>query len=405
MISMFEGLSEVNWEQVSGCYSSGAKVPTCVNALVNGNEQQYSEAIEFFWSECFHQGTRFEMSALVVPFLFEALHHTARDRKLSLINLILGIGVGHAEFFLPFGFDVETEEKNYQNGDRFANALYSFDCDRAAYWSVHNHAYSLLELLSTSYNSETRSLAATAIAHFAQPLCQHAESLIELAMSESDDSVLQIFLLAYGMLARFQGSVDLDRLTGFLEEGNLRTVRLCAAIASVTATDGKAVSEAIDVLLSAIANYWKLDFVRPVATHWNEGDLIGYAVQVCGMLDSSYKNRTVEAICHCLKTCDACTNVVPETLLDLLFPKRGNDAVWKVSEFNEVQLESLRILLNTSHWNVWTLSGRFVPAKLTGDDFRNATSEFLQSVVGDPNADSKTNLGNVSSWGFKQNWS
>ena len=401
---MFDELSKVNWEHVSGCYSNGVKVPTYMNALVNGNEEQYSEAIEYFWSECFHQGTRFEISELVVPFLFEALQHAARERKLSLINLILGIGVGHADFFLPSGFDVETEEERYQTGDRFDNVLYSSDCDRAAYWSVHHLVSLLVEFISTSYDNETRSLAATAIAHFAQPLCQQAELLIESAMSESDDSVLQIFLLTYGMLARYQGSADFQRLSRFLEQGNSRTVQLCAAIAWVTAADGKPGTKAIDVLLSAIANNWKLDFMRPAATHWNQGDLIGYAVQVCGMLDSSYKNRVVEAICRCLENCEACTNVVPETLLDLLFPQRENGDVWKVSEFNEVQLQSLHILLNTSHWNVWTLSGRFVPAKLTGDDFRNATSEFLRSIVGDPNADSKTNPGNVSSWDIKHNW-
>lgn len=403
---MFESLNAVEWEKLSHSHGSAAEVPARFAALVGESDEKRDAALEYFWEFMLHQGSRYEASPYLVPFLFEVLDASQFPLQRQLIDLLLGLAVGCGESFLPYGYNLETEERRFK--DKSWGSLFDYDNARSAYYEVHQHAEVFTRFLRPECHPESRLSAGFAVAHFAQSLSQYHADVSRYIAKESDESQLQNLMLCFGMLGRYADvKPDVRILTDYLEPACSPTLRVSAAIAVTTIRGSETPDPALKTLLSALVESWKLESPRDDWRWWNEGDLLGYAALVLRLVGKGHRDEFAFVLCKALEKTEACTFAVPQTLLDILFPDPKPPAGRNVADFDDVQRHCLGTLLQTRHWRDWMISSKFLPSGLTGDDYRNALQKFVSGITGDMNA-SDSNLlwraGNVSSWDLKKHW-
>lgn len=128
--------------------------------------------------------------------------------------------------------------------------------------------------------------------------------------------------------------------------------------------------------------------------------MLGYAALVTRFMSSDLRQEIAFALCSALTRAKSCTHALPDTLLDHLFPESETTKLWQVAEMDEVQKNSLRVLLSTKHWNSWMLTPRFIPNELVGQEYFAALQAFVDEVKADvPDAEDWIGRsGNVSTW-------
>jgi hypothetical protein len=215
-------------------------------------------------------------------------------------------------------------------------------------------------------------------------------------------------MLCFGMLGRHADvEPDVSILIKYLEPSCSQCLRVSASIALTTIRGSQAPDQAIQTLLSALTESWKLDSTRDDWRWWNEGDLLGYAALVLRLMREDRRNELAFVLCEALEKSEACTFAIPQTLLDILFPEPNPPTGRNVIEFDDVQRACLKTLLRTQHWRDWMISSKFLPPGLAGDDYRHTLQRFVSEITGDKEAPDSNLLGragNVSSWDLKKHW-
>lgn len=400
---MFEAVSSINWANLSHSHGSAEEVPEKLVALTSSSADEQEEAIGYFWEYMFHQGSRYEASPYVVPFLFEALEQSSPPLQHQLIDLLRALGIGYGERFLPRGYDLAKEEQSFRNGSW--DGLLSYEEARSCYYAVQERASCFNKYLHPACDHQTRLSASFAIAQFAQPLSALHSEVAKHIAAESDESQLQGLILCYGMLGRYAGLADAKILEPFSSPLVSPSLRLAAGIGTMTLLDSRTPPECIETLLTALREHWKVTSPRTTWQWWNEGDLLGHAALVLKLAGKEWRDSISKSLCATLLASDACTFAIPQTLLDVLFPDPKPAAGRQVSEFDDAQLVSLKILLQTSHWKSWMIDSCFLPSGLTGDAYRAAFRSFVvEATDGKTAAEPFGRSGNVSTWDFLKNW-
>jgi hypothetical protein len=404
---MFEGANAIDWTKLSHSHGTCEQVPARLRMLLANSKQERSAALEYFWEYMLHQGSRYEASPHVVPFLFEALEAPKCVIERELIDILLALAVGYGESFLPGGYNLDEEERRFQ--EKSWRGLFSYEEERRAYYAVHDRAEAFIRYLHPTFPSETRLSAAFAVAHFAQPLNAVHKQVAGHIRDETDDRLLQCLLLCFGLLCRYAGdAADLTIAHSYLSTSHSQALRLVAAVALTTALGPQTPTEAYQTLLTALTESWQVQSARGRWQWWNEGDLLGHAALTLKLVDKDRRNEIAHALCAALTKTEACTFALPNTLLDVLFPEPPPAGGWKASGFDDVQRTSLTILLRTRHWTDWMISQKFLPRGLTGNIYRSTLDGFIQEVTGQAKAPDSTEVGlragNVSSWTLKEHW-
>ena len=401
---MFENIHSIDWGNISHSHGTAEEVPARLEALVGQSAKDRDEALSYFWEYMLHQGSRDEASPFVVPFLFEVLENVEPPLQREIIDLLLGLAVGYGESFLPYGYDLEKEEHQYQK--KLWRGLFSYADSRSAYYQVHKRADAFVKFLRPETNPETRLSAGYAIAHLAQPLAATHTEVARYIEKESDESQLQGLMLCFGMLGRYADpKPGASVLVEFLTPDCSKTFQVIASIALTTIHGAQTPEDALQTLLAALQQSWTLSSPRTDRWWWNEGDLLGYAALVLRLVGKERRDEIASALCQALTKTEACTFAIPETLLDILFPEPRPASGWKSSEFDDVQRGSLRALLRTQHWRNWMIASRFLPRGQTGDDYRNALRTFVREFTGGQDgSDFGFRAGNVSSWDYQKHW-
>lgn len=268
---MFEQLSSIDWQALSHSHGTAEDVPSRLATLAGPSADDRTEALDYFWEFMLHQGSRYEASPYIVPFLFEILQQPECTIRRDLIDLLLGLAVGYGESFLPYGYDLVTEEQRFRKGSW--NGLFDHEYSRAAYYEVHERAEVFASFLDPGFDSETRLSAGFAVAHFAQPLATCHRKVASHLEHESNTDQLHGLILCYGMLARYaEDSPDPEILTPFLDATCAKTLRVSVAIALTTALGEQTPRPATETLYSALAESWELPTPRDDWRWWNEGE-------------------------------------------------------------------------------------------------------------------------------------
>jgi hypothetical protein len=95
---MLDSLDHVDWKSLNGCYRTADEVPEFIRALLSPIRDVRAWAHEELLSAVWHQGTIYEVSAVVVPFLYEMLEADGVPDKSSIVTVIAMIATGNSYF-------------------------------------------------------------------------------------------------------------------------------------------------------------------------------------------------------------------------------------------------------------------------------------------------------------------
>lgn len=93
---MLETLDEVAWDQLQHAYGPATDVPDLLRKVASGSEADRERALRELWGNVWHQGTVYEASAQVVPYLSELARASDLPiaTRASLLHLIGSIAGG-----------------------------------------------------------------------------------------------------------------------------------------------------------------------------------------------------------------------------------------------------------------------------------------------------------------------
>jgi len=96
MITMLNGLDEINWSQLHHAYGEASDVPVLFRQLLSKDKVIVDKAIYELFGNIWHQGTVYEVSATAVPFLQEILKSPEihEQIKKSLVCLLASLADG-----------------------------------------------------------------------------------------------------------------------------------------------------------------------------------------------------------------------------------------------------------------------------------------------------------------------
>lgn len=102
-VAALDGLDGVNWAGLHHAYGAATDVPAQLRALCSADPAQRSKAVGELCGNVYHQGTRWEASSHVVPFLARLVDHPATPGRASVLFLLRAVAIGdHDDSSLPF---------------------------------------------------------------------------------------------------------------------------------------------------------------------------------------------------------------------------------------------------------------------------------------------------------------
>jgi hypothetical protein len=114
---MLNNIDKIDWQQLTHAYGSAEDVPQHLHALLSPDKEKRDEAFGFFWGSVIHQGTVYEVTAHVVPFLLELLQTPDAELRRALLPLLAEYAQGssyhdaHADLAREAGIEeVDTPE-------------------------------------------------------------------------------------------------------------------------------------------------------------------------------------------------------------------------------------------------------------------------------------------------------
>jgi len=107
---MLDTLDAVDWAALRGCYRTAEEVPQFLRALLSpsadGREWAHDELLSAIW----HQGTVYDVSAPVVPFLYELLEADGIPDKWPIADLLSTLADSHTSAEVDVGTPEETTQ-------------------------------------------------------------------------------------------------------------------------------------------------------------------------------------------------------------------------------------------------------------------------------------------------------
>ncbi len=278
---MLETIDRIRWSELTHAYGTADDVPSLIRSLLSSREEDRAKALRALWSNIFHQGTRYQATLHAIPFLFELIENPSVVDRHRVIYLLVGLGLGCEDEFLPYGFplreygrapalDAARRSKN-ERAERPVGRRIHLAC----YERVDARAGVFVSLLSDN-DEDIRIASAYALCWF--PACATALESIRNVLTHLPGTrhrELANVALSYGLLCYHSGiAVETEHLRPFLDHDVLY-VRVAAAVGMAKAT-------ADDHVLSVLAEGAEADELRDMfeTTPFNDGDLQAYAEAV-----------------------------------------------------------------------------------------------------------------------------
>src|SRR5262249_39578440 len=81
----------IDWNSLQGCYKRATEMPVFLRSLLSPAAEEHRWAMEEISSAIFHQGTVYEVTPWVIPYLFELLEDDGVAEKDSLACLLAAL--------------------------------------------------------------------------------------------------------------------------------------------------------------------------------------------------------------------------------------------------------------------------------------------------------------------------
>lgn len=278
---MLESLDQHDWVNLSHAYGSAADVPDLLRSLRSTDDAVRRDALWTLHGSVFHQGSRYEASSHVVPFLFDLVLDPATPDRHQLVYFLVSLAFGFESEYLPFGATRDDLLGAGQEPDEIAT-----------YDAVAAQITSLAPLVGEQNGDSVCMAAAYALAWFPAQSRSFADDIRRVYASVSREETRVSLLLSYAMLS---GDASRELLAGVFDSSTGVT-RAAAAAGLAVAGRGD------DVVVRALLDGLALAADRgELAIPWNEGDFEGYLAIVAAHLADGREETVVGELISALQ--------------------------------------------------------------------------------------------------------
>ncbi|KAF5710926.1 hypothetical protein FMUND_9277 [Fusarium mundagurra] len=191
------GLDSIDWSHLMHAYGPADDVPHILRELQSTDPDVYKTALDSCWSNIYHQGTRYSASVAAIPFLYGLLDSPAIKDRETILVLIVSLAIGHPDWAVPNGIDVQEWEKRIA-GMEPPNRDYAMH-ELKAYEAVEHGLASMVRCLSED-SASLRANAAHALAFFPRHSDASVTALLDLLSRETSDNVRGTIVLSLAIL-------------------------------------------------------------------------------------------------------------------------------------------------------------------------------------------------------------
>ena len=108
---MLERLDTINWSALHHAHGEASDVPILLRTTLSQIKEERDFAFQLLHETIWHQGTVYEASAHVVPFLWEMIQSPETPDKPSVVFLLASLANGHPYLKGHAVYSEETEER------------------------------------------------------------------------------------------------------------------------------------------------------------------------------------------------------------------------------------------------------------------------------------------------------
>ncbi|KAF4960375.1 hypothetical protein FGADI_1022 [Fusarium gaditjirri] len=191
------GLDSIDWSRLNHAYGPADDVPLILRELQSTDPEVYKTALDACWSNIYHQGSRYSASVAAIPFLYALLDSPATNDRETLLFLILSLAIGHPDWAVPNGIDIQDWERRLavMDPEDRGHAMHELK----AYEAVELGLSSVMRCLDED-SATMRANAAHALAFFPRQSGPSGIALLDLLSREESDSVRGTIVLALAIL-------------------------------------------------------------------------------------------------------------------------------------------------------------------------------------------------------------
>jgi hypothetical protein len=262
---LLEHLADVNWSALHHAYGPADDVPDLLRALVDParaspgivaaaarSKQPVRSQVEWsLWGNVFHQGSRWQVTAHVVPFLVEILRDGPDDDELRrfVLSYLHHLAMGYPQDDFPERFDPEAAFRVVDGmvepggAPVYGNESLSSIWSRDSYLAVESSIDAIVPWLDAR-DEETALEAIALVASFPRRAPTTVPVLRELARSGRDMRAATAAL----SLTQLVGADALQYAERILAVADESAVAVAAACAAVLASPERASARAMSVL-------------------------------------------------------------------------------------------------------------------------------------------------------------
>jgi hypothetical protein len=195
---MLEGLGRIDWASLQHAYGPAADVPGLVRALAAEDAAVRQDALHALFGNVWHQGTVYEATSYVVPFLVElALSPLVLDQA-GILSLLAEIADGHS--YREVHETLRTWADRGRTPEHEAQKARELEWVRLAHEAVDRATDALLLLVERDANAHVRAAAASVVGRFPEHAGEIGPRLVARVPLEDDAPARATLLYALGRL-------------------------------------------------------------------------------------------------------------------------------------------------------------------------------------------------------------
>ena len=344
-----DGLDTIDWGSLTHAYGTAEDVPGLLRDLRSDDPEVVEAALEWLFSNIFHQGTRYQASSYAVPFLLELAADPAVRQRHAIVQLLAALAIGDSQGHVATRFPIawlreEVAQLPQEVGQALTRQmnewLASDRHDGATEFPLSQPELRLLEarhalaaydavlqgvpVIAALCNDADAELAGNAVYALAW-FPERAEEIVPVlaglvADGEQPMELVSTALVALGLVAP-QGVTTFDELLGVHLEGDEPTLRWSAAVAWAHVAGDAVPAAALEELKASASGcgedyedtIWQLTrsqialflldrLAEPVAAEVRAGLVAG---ELAKTPDSNWHNHFVEVLDYAYPSMDS----------------------------------------------------------------------------------------------------
>jgi hypothetical protein len=260
---MLERLDAIDWSRLNTCYGHSEEIPVALRNLLSDDAALRRVAFGTLHTELTHQGSIYEASVYVVPFLLDLLALPDMPDKLSLVELLANLGSKNAylgESFQELAMRLLFKDMAQAGRGESPDLQKRRSEYRMAIEKTHQavrEGFPLLLSLFADGDPVMRMKVAYLFTFFPEDTSWLSPVVIAQLQEEQQECVIFCLLLCLGYLHSPAPEIA-DLLIHYLLEGKSALLRFVAAMALYLLLQEKTPEEAVRVLLRVLVDPYPL---------------------------------------------------------------------------------------------------------------------------------------------------